>query len=1007
MAVRRQRTQVFNQPVGVVQTRAGATSVAQSISRAAGTMANLAYRDAVRTAEKTGTDAALAVEEKKLTTIDPVTKKPEAFKAPDGFGQIAAESYQRVIDNRFEESINTEIRLKAEEIALKFPFNPEAYDEAMSDYIGQMSESSGGKYEAYIESTGAKYLALTKLNIQDKVQARARQDASSQLISRLSDNQSEAMMAAAAGNFESAEAIRQKNIGVTKDGIAAKLPNFNAGDDTRTEKAFNKSIAIGGIQFLMDKTQSPAERNQLILYIQSDGKRGIALDKEETNKLLEFIDPTERAEILNYASSVASDYNAVYADLQKASELAADKVARKSLVAFEDNLETFGANSSKGAFDSFILPSRAGESPEMMMHGNYISGFRKVEEIENQVNEMFEAGIGDMTDASRRKRINKAKETFLEPYILMAASDGSQKQIESLKAAFSNPYDRDRSLLTPKQNEFLDILHASEILDNDDIKRFAQTLLESSEDSRKIKIDQIETERLLRTETLNLIDRGNITTEEFNNMSSSIINQSETLGATKVETLISSLRKSMASDRIKAFAVTASSRQLNNLHVYINTSGKKRDGMVEPTIETGNRILSEIKESDKKSVLTEIDSIRVKVESEENKREEELEQLNLIKRISGFGGDSNIRAHREAVDEFLIQNNAPIENFLSWTDKQKKMFLPIVASAIPQRAVEELSSIASGQINPRSETFLSVYQAVGKTAFGNSLTDVEKAFLDDVINIARDSDQPFVQIATEFKLRQESRDSQLNLKTQLKDTTLSQEAMNITKTFGNEADPIIAAEMESVLEYYLLNFNSLDQAKERVKDILNEKYSKSDFIADPRVPMGEITRSRYSLRQKFKDDEEGRLEFLSIIMKSLPKNVTIDGKDISSFTFGPKANISRARRKREVDPDAKLIKLVPIVTPNDIIYSVHFINDANELTPLIYNADEKGNPLKDGNPYNPSFGEKNLVDYRARKAEEIDTETQRLNVIQQERFDVIRGLKKRQPRRRNRSQSNN
>ncbi len=52
MAVIRQKTQVFNQPVGVVRADAGAGQVGRAISSAASRIADLAYRDAVINAEK-------------------------------------------------------------------------------------------------------------------------------------------------------------------------------------------------------------------------------------------------------------------------------------------------------------------------------------------------------------------------------------------------------------------------------------------------------------------------------------------------------------------------------------------------------------------------------------------------------------------------------------------------------------------------------------------------------------------------------------------------------------------------------------------------------------------------------------------------------------------------------------------------------------------------------------------------------------------------------------------
>lgn len=177
MAVIRQRTQVFNQPVGVVRADAGSRDIGTAISNVASTFQQIAFREAAEDARKKGIEIAEAVEEKKLRTINPETGKPEAFKAPKGFGRIASAAYQSVIDKRYEDSIGTELRVKAQEIALKYQYDPESYDEVMSNYIGQMTNGAEGKYKTFVEITGAKFLALTKLNIQERVALRSRQNA--------------------------------------------------------------------------------------------------------------------------------------------------------------------------------------------------------------------------------------------------------------------------------------------------------------------------------------------------------------------------------------------------------------------------------------------------------------------------------------------------------------------------------------------------------------------------------------------------------------------------------------------------------------------------------------------------------------------------------------------------------------------------------------------------------------------------------------------------------------
>lgn len=170
----REKTQVFNKPIGVVRANAGAAQVGESIATVADTMARIAFQDAARKAEKRGIESAKAVDLNALTTINPLTGAPEAAEIPKGFGTIAADSYQRIIDSRFEQSVDTELRLKAKEFGMKYEFNPDAYAEVFSDYIAQMSKNAQGHYKTFIESNGSVLLKDTTLNIKDRAIKRQR-----------------------------------------------------------------------------------------------------------------------------------------------------------------------------------------------------------------------------------------------------------------------------------------------------------------------------------------------------------------------------------------------------------------------------------------------------------------------------------------------------------------------------------------------------------------------------------------------------------------------------------------------------------------------------------------------------------------------------------------------------------------------------------------------------------------------------------------------------------------
>ena len=175
MAVLRQKREFFTQPISVARANAGAAQVGESIARSAGRMAQLAYNEAAKRAEKVGREAALAVGSDKIVSIDPQTNNPVAYRPPQGFGGIAAEAYQSMITRRFEDSVNDALKKRAAEISSTAP-NADAYKNAMSDFVGQMYEAEGEQtmFSRYISETGESYIESTYATLRKKEQDAAR-----------------------------------------------------------------------------------------------------------------------------------------------------------------------------------------------------------------------------------------------------------------------------------------------------------------------------------------------------------------------------------------------------------------------------------------------------------------------------------------------------------------------------------------------------------------------------------------------------------------------------------------------------------------------------------------------------------------------------------------------------------------------------------------------------------------------------------------------------------------
>lgn len=209
MAVIRQKTQVFNQPVGVVRADAGAGQIGRAISSAASRLSDLAYRDAVVSAEKAGQQAAKAQPSSRIVSIDPDTNTPVAYDPPASFGSIASRSYQNMIDRRFEESILNEFATKGAEFAASST-SAAQYKTRMTNYIQEMysSEGEATPYSRYIGEAGKEYVASTYSTLAKKeAEAAKRALQKQQLLSGYVDEQKLGNLIAAGADSEEISAL--------------------------------------------------------------------------------------------------------------------------------------------------------------------------------------------------------------------------------------------------------------------------------------------------------------------------------------------------------------------------------------------------------------------------------------------------------------------------------------------------------------------------------------------------------------------------------------------------------------------------------------------------------------------------------------------------------------------------------------------------------------------------------------------------------------------------------
>jgi len=240
MAVIREKRQFKIGPVGVARASRGGVIVGEAVAKAGAQAQQQLAQRAAEDAKKAGIEYAQGLERSEIIELDPETGRPKIYEGPKGFGRIAQNAYQQVLLQRFETEISTEIEDKSKELAIQFSKSPEAFRQAMSDYIAEMSNvEESTVFKQVIQSIGtsvqgSKYRAL-------QLQAQARQEKNDQLAyaNSSTENLSSIEDAFAVGNFE----LGQRTIaaGVNLDGINVEagtiLPNATLGNDLKRDEA--------------------------------------------------------------------------------------------------------------------------------------------------------------------------------------------------------------------------------------------------------------------------------------------------------------------------------------------------------------------------------------------------------------------------------------------------------------------------------------------------------------------------------------------------------------------------------------------------------------------------------------------------------------------------------------------------------------------------------------------------------------------------------------------------
>jgi len=732
MAIVRQKTTVFNKPIGVVRSDVGAKSVGDAIGNAASGIQRIAFQQASQAAQTKGEDLAKSISSSAFRTIDPTTGNTVNFNAPaeppSGFGSIAANAYQRVVDQRYENSINQEIKFKAQEISLKYPFDAASYSEVMKDYIAQMSEGSIGKYKTYVEEKGTEWLASTQSNIQANVATRERQNASNSIdqgLILLKENIFE--QAALGSNNAVIDELLEKARTVSQDGENSGLKLQGFVDSSF--RAASLQAAKGSIQFLLSDAGDDTERRKIKLAISSGATNMAGLSKFQKTEVKRIVELSgaDVASAYSYAVTASQPFDAVQAD----ADASALEEARTNYEAYRLDFNEIEIDAQ--LFSSNSLSSLS--APEIRASTKLIA-----EEVQSRITKVKEAALQDTdniyTAAQASADIFSIKTKALYTPLLNAASLGNP---EALAIVLNGGQDADKSydLLTYTQKQFVNALKKEGLIaknGSSEFKQFVNSTIGGGVNSVLERKNKVEIENNLNEELALFFqhansggDTDNTTGNQSSDYMIRLIDKAlkeEAISPDQARVNKVRIRTESASSYIVNFSEGSNSQELGDLEVYIDTSGKKKVGangvpFNEEVIRTGDQILSVLTSRvEIDTAVNKVSGIRSRVGADEAAIQSQInaraDTVLLYKRLNSGTLSPNSKTDREFLDRAITEqfsevlNGRTVGQFFNdpevFKSQDGRNLLTFISqqSTMPQSLMQSLTNLAGGQFKGNS-----------------------------------------------------------------------------------------------------------------------------------------------------------------------------------------------------------------------------------------------------------------------------------------------------------------
>ena len=998
MPIIREQRRIFNQPIGVRSFDTGEAQVGNAVSRLANTMGKEFYEKAATNAEKLGAEAAQSISAKELKAFDSNTGKPEVLSQMKGMGSIASASFERVVERRFVDSIDKDIRLKSAELASKYE-DPVQYQSMFESYLSSMSTGAGDRFKNIIFDSGSYVMGQTKIRLADAARTKARASAAQAVGTNNIEFAEKIYDTASAGDFTTSVAYIEERVTASLEAENAELYNPGYADKVRSELG---SQAMSGALEVALQGATPIQQASIRVYIGSQGKSGgESLSKNQLEALKPFIgyvDRTNTGALLSQANVISSNYNAVTA-AKVAEEKAKYEASKAKFLANvraieyaattrieqreaynKDYIENFSLNYGQ----TNIVLDRLGNTAAI----SEAWGSGSFESIAGSIQSAQTTYEKNLKELAAARSIGLGKEEYdsfeqdsrragLDPIILGMASDGN---IGALKVALTTNSPADIAKLSPRQQVAIQELMQTRLYDPTEDRNYVSTLISGTQDAVQEKID-----REMRNANLSVsVDNastyfvnGVFDLETLNNtekLAESAL-QNGDITSTEFGSLSDNLRLSAGKGIVNIVAGNMSSKELNDLSLYVKGGGEVKGDASPHVITAGDSILAVVPEGQLSSISNHTNSIREKVARNEAIKETEREKQELQNILAANGGKVTNKNHRKAQNERLTDAGFVLTDPSTYATEGRRAQLFDALRATPsQDLIDGLSNIALGLETPGADALLDLFSLLSNdltstgvfvnrfgTGEGAAISPKKTALLQTIASVRKVTGKDAGEIALTLVERENDNKSDLAVKRVFGDQTPREFIASEYKS------DIIALDLADAAEYLARMGGSEEDVKTKIEELVDTYYHKTRVVIDPRFPAGELSRTMYSLEKMF-PNEDRRNAFIDIIVSQLPEgyrlrnyatrgreavqvpaNVAMQGSVDLEITEGVTASFVGDR------PKDKDVYLVPNELTTGVAYYAYYVDDNKELRPLFMDINgEQGIPM---------FDESELADY--------------------------------------------